>query len=68
MEQMRSLSQLEVTRLEADLRDRLDDWRGLFQRHPREARQILRKLLLGRLVFTPEVSERRGASTASPSR
>jgi hypothetical protein len=43
-----------VTHLEAELRARLADWRGLLQRHPREARQILRKLLLGRLTFTPE--------------
>ena len=48
------MSRADVTHLEAELRDRLADWRGLLQRHPSEARQILRKLLLGRLVFTPE--------------
>jgi len=36
-----------------DLRARLDDWRGLLRRHVPQARQILRKLLVDRVVFTP---------------
>jgi len=32
-------------------------WTGLLQRQTAEARQILRKLLVGRLVFTPREDE-----------
>ena len=35
------------------MRSRLDDWRGLLLRHIPQARQILRKLLTGAIVFTP---------------
>ena len=31
------------------------DWLGLIQKHPQQARQGLRKLLEGRLLFTPAV-------------
>ena len=41
----------------ADLRARLDDWQGLFGRHVGQTRQLLRKLLVGRLTITPDVSE-----------
>ena len=40
-------------RISKDLRARLDDWRGLLRRHVPQARQILRKLLVDRVVFTP---------------
>jgi hypothetical protein len=40
-----------------NLRERLTDWKGLLQRQTAEARQILRRLLLGRLVFTPREDE-----------
>jgi hypothetical protein len=36
-----------------DIAGRLTDWQGLLERQPIQARQILRKLLHGRLVFTP---------------
>jgi hypothetical protein len=36
-----------------DIAGRLTDWQGLLERQPVQARQILRKLLHGRLVFTP---------------
>ena len=36
-----------------DLRARLDVWRELLRRHVPQARQILRKLLVDRVVFTP---------------
>src|SRR5262249_6306424 len=39
------------------LLERLMDWRGLLQRQTAEARQILRKLLVRRLVFTPREDE-----------
>ena len=40
-------------RITKDLRARLDDWRGLLRRHVPQARQILRKLLVDCVVFTP---------------
>ena len=43
----------ERQRIERELRVRLDDWRGLLRRHVPQARQILRKLLVDRVVFTP---------------
>jgi site-specific DNA recombinase len=42
----------------AQLRQRIDvvltDWRGMAAKHVQATRQLLRKLLLGRLVFTPD--------------
>lgn len=43
----------DAARLDLTLRERLRDWQGLLQRQTAEARQILRRLLVGRLVFTP---------------
>jgi hypothetical protein len=37
----------------AELHRRLTDWQGLLERQPLQGRQILRKLLAGRLVFWP---------------
>jgi hypothetical protein len=31
------------------------DWQGLLASEPAQARQLLRKLLVGRLVWTPQV-------------
>lgn len=45
--------------LEARLRDKLADWRGLLQRNVREGRAVLRALLVGPLRFTPIVIEQR---------
>lgn len=45
--------------LEARLRDKLADWRGLLQRNVREGRAVLRALLVGPLRFTPIVTEQR---------
>jgi hypothetical protein len=36
------------------LRARLTDWQGMLSRQPEIARQILRRLLVGRLVLTPD--------------
>jgi hypothetical protein len=44
---------LDPARLKADLRARLEDWRGLLTRHIPQARQIMRKLLTSVIVFTP---------------
>jgi site-specific DNA recombinase len=39
--------------LEADLRARMEDWRGLLRRNAAEARPVLQTLLDGRIVVTP---------------
>jgi len=44
----------ELQALQNGLRARLDDWCGLLRRQPIQGRQILRKLLVGRLTLTPE--------------
>ncbi len=44
---------LDRKRLERDLRKKLDDWKALLLKHVQSARQILVKLLEGRLRFTP---------------
>ncbi len=38
--------------VQEDLRKRLADWQGLLQRQPAQARQILRKMIVGRLTLT----------------
>jgi site-specific DNA recombinase len=50
----RRASSFDVKRIERDLRRRLDDWRGLLRRQTPVARQILTKLIDGRLTFTPD--------------
>ncbi len=46
--------QVDLPQIQGELHKRLDDWRGLLTRHIAQARQILRKLLVGRLTFTPK--------------
>ncbi len=53
-----TVTRLDPARLAADLRTRLRDWTGLTRRHPAQARQILKKLLVGRLVMTPDPAAR----------
>jgi hypothetical protein len=48
-----ALAQLDPSILEARLRAKLADFTGLRQRHPAAARSLLKKLLVGRLSFTP---------------
>ena len=47
------VARMDRVRLDRDLRHRLTDWQGLILEHPPQARQGLRKLLEGRLAFTP---------------
>ncbi len=47
------VSQVDVRRIERDLRSRVKDWRALLLRQAPISRQIVTKLLDGRLVFTP---------------
>jgi hypothetical protein len=49
----RQLARLDRARLDRDVRARLTDWQGLILGQPQHARQGLRKLLEGRLAFTP---------------
>ncbi len=44
--------------IQHELRDRLKAWRELLCRQVAQARQILRKLLVGRLTFTPDTDEK----------
>ena len=53
---VRQMGEPALAGLHADLRARLADWQGLLRRQPAQGRQILRKLLVGRLVFTPRVT------------
>ncbi len=45
---MSQVSQEDHRRLEKVLRARLADWQGLLRRHVPQARQMLKKLLVGR--------------------
>jgi hypothetical protein len=45
--------------LEARLRAKLADWRGLLRRNVTEGRAVLRQLLIGPLLFSPVNEERR---------
>jgi hypothetical protein len=45
--------------LRAAMIKRLDDWHGLMTRHPVQAREtVIRPLLLGRVMLTPNLAER----------
>ena len=46
--------------LEEVVRARLADWTGLLQRQVPQARQILKKLLRGSLLFAPKIEEDEG--------
>jgi hypothetical protein len=41
-----------------ELRELLTDWQGVLEGEPAQARQILRKLLEGRVVLTPRINGR----------
>jgi hypothetical protein len=40
--------------LRAQIEERLRDWRSLLRRHAEQGQQLLRRLIVGRLVVTPE--------------
>jgi len=52
-----ALVRIDLSKIETELRERLNDWRGLLGRHVQSGRQILRKLIPSRLVLTPHVTE-----------
>jgi site-specific DNA recombinase len=57
LEHLDGLSRLnqpgDAARLLDDVGQRLTDWQGLLERQPLQARQILKKLVEGRLIFDP---------------
>ena len=50
------VSAADLLTVEPELLGRLADWRALFRRHVREARQMLGHLLVGRVIFTPKAT------------
>jgi hypothetical protein len=48
----------ELPRLEREIRHRLADWRAMLRREVPEAREILRNLVVGRIVFKPRPEAR----------
>jgi hypothetical protein len=42
---------LDLQQLQRDVEARLSDWRGLLSRQIAQSRQILKRLLVGRIVF-----------------
>jgi hypothetical protein len=48
----------EVHTIRALLNERVAEWRGLLRKHAPVARQMLRKLIEGRIVFTPQPETR----------
>src|SRR5262245_2788349 len=55
------------TKFAESLRGCLEEWREILEGNPVQARQILRKLLVGRLTLSPAV-RRMAATTRSPGR
>jgi hypothetical protein len=53
LDQLTQVGRLDQAQLERTARECLTDWQGLLAGQPVQARQMLRKLLEGRLVFTP---------------
>ena len=50
---------LSVGHVKAMLQTKADEWRGLLRKHAPIARQMVRKLVEGRIVFTPDREGRR---------
>jgi len=52
------IGQRELSRLEREIRHRLVEWRTMLRRELPETREILRNLIVGRIVFTPRAETR----------
>jgi site-specific DNA recombinase len=50
---------LNIAQLKARVREKSEEWRALLRKHAPIARQMLRKLVEGRIVFTPDLEARR---------
>ena len=70
LDQLTQVGRLDRIQLERTARECLTDWQGLLAGQPVQARQMLRKLLEGRLVFTPTADgtavEFRGTGVLDP--
>jgi len=53
LQSLRPVTAGDLQRLQRDVEIRLSDWRGLLRRQVVQSRQILKKLLVGRIVFRP---------------
>jgi hypothetical protein len=53
LSQMASIGSLDASRLKRDLRSRVGDVKALLSRHTPQARQMLRKLLAGKIAMEP---------------
>ncbi len=60
LDALAAVADLDAATLRRRLEAALADWRGLLGRHPQQARQILTKVLAGRLVFTPRLDPASG--------
>jgi len=67
LERLTKVSNLDVGRIERDLRARVKDWRSLLRRQTPISRQILTKLLADRLVFMPRAEQGGYEFSARPS-
>ena len=57
LDQMERFSTFDVRRVERDLRERLEEWRRLLHRQTPLARQVVSRLLDGRITWTPKKDE-----------
>ncbi len=54
----RRLSRIDRARIDRQVREVLTDWQGLLAHQTMPAREILRNVLAGRLIFAPSPEER----------
>ncbi len=55
LDQVDQLAQLDLPQLEMQVKDQVQRWRSALRQSPDAARSVARKLLTGRLTFTPGV-------------
>jgi len=53
LDQVAQLAQLDLPQLESQVKDQVQRWRSALRQSPDAARSVARKLLTGRLTFTP---------------
>jgi hypothetical protein len=51
LEGLQPITTRDLQQIQQDVEVRLAEWRGLLRRHVAQSRQILKKLLVGRIVF-----------------
>jgi hypothetical protein len=51
LEGLQPVTTRDLQQIQQDVEVRLADWRGVLRRHVAQSRQILKKLLVGRIVF-----------------